>query len=130
MSYECDHCGASFDTLSRFRLYECSSESTDDTPIDSSSPADPAPDSVAVETEYPALVSDLSDIIEEAKEGDLSALYRAVAEYETALTKNRHRLNRALTILITTYCLRTTSHLPRGWIRQRKRMAGICSLSS
>ena len=87
MSYECDHCGASFETLSRFRLHECSPEPADDTPVDSSSPADSAPDSVAVETEYPALVGDLPDIIEEAKEGDLSALYRAIAEYETALTK-------------------------------------------
>lgn len=86
MSYECEDCGASFDTLSRFRLHECAPDPADEAdPADSPPPSDEGPDPVSVANEYPTLVGDLPSLIENARDGDLSALYRAVAEYETAL---------------------------------------------
>lgn len=85
MSYECEECGASFDTLSRLRLHDCSLEPADDTTVDSPPAGDSGPEPAAVANEYPELVGDLLSLVEAATDGDLSALYRAVAEYETAL---------------------------------------------
>jgi hypothetical protein len=85
MSYECEECGASFDTLSRLRLHDCSPEPADDTPVDSSPPDDSGPEPAAVETEYPVLVGDLPSLVADANDGVLPALYRAIAAYETAL---------------------------------------------
>lgn len=75
MSYECEECGASFDTLSRLRLHDCPVGLPDEVP----------PDVQTVEEEYASFVGDLPSLVEDAKDGDLPVLYRAVAEYETAL---------------------------------------------
>lgn len=85
MSYECEECGASFDTLSRLRLHDCSPEPSDDSSVDSPPPGDTGPEPAAVANEYPELVGDLLSLVEDATDDDLPALYRAVAEYETAL---------------------------------------------
>lgn len=83
MSHECEKCGASFETLSRLRLHECSLDSAvADTSADDWSDENPP-----VEEEYPALVGDLPSLIDDAHSGDLSVLYRAVAEYERVLAE-------------------------------------------
>jgi len=83
MSHECEECGESFDTLSRLRLHECSSDSIgDEAPVSEESPDEDLP----VEEDYPNLVGDLPDLVDDAQEGNVPALYRAIAEYETVLT--------------------------------------------
>jgi len=97
MSYECDDCRQEFDTLSRLRLHDCPSdqlleatgESTPDTTDTSTEapPADSGFDRQELEHNYPEVVGDLPDLYDDAREGDVSILYRAVAEYERVLTK-------------------------------------------
>lgn len=83
MSHECEKCGASFETLSRLRLHECSLDSVvADTSLDDWSDENPP-----VEEEYPALVGDLPSLVDDAHSGDLSVLYRTVAEYERVLAE-------------------------------------------
>ena len=89
MSYECENCGASFDTLSRLRLHECPPEPANETPAASPPLDDSDPEPATVENDYPTLVGGLPSLIEDAREGDLSALYRSMAEYETALKEAR-----------------------------------------
>ncbi len=97
MSHKCDECGQEFDTLSRLRLHDCpgyqfveaTDESTPNTADDSAeSPlADPVRDQQELEREHPEIVGDLPELIDDAQEGDLSAVSRAIAEYERVLTK-------------------------------------------
>jgi len=85
MGYECDECGESFDTLSGFRLHDCTSWS-DDTTRGDGPPADEwDSDAPPVEEEYATLVGDLPSLVSDATEGDVPSLYRAIAEYETVL---------------------------------------------
>lgn len=93
MSYECEDCGAAFDTLSRLRLHDCSSvQSTDKTSTNAGNNSGEDPfgdtghDRTELERDYPDVVGDLPTVFADARDGDLSALYRAIAEYETALT--------------------------------------------
>lgn len=91
MSHECDDCGATFDTLSRLRLHDCSTvQSADEISTDNGSSEnsfeDGGPDRTELERNYPDVVGDLPEVFADASNGDLSALYRALAEYETALT--------------------------------------------
>ena len=94
MSYECEDCGASFDTLSRLRLHDCSTDQPADEivqPEDGSSEEalfdDSGLDRQDLERDYPAVVGDLPELYTGAREGDVSTLYRAMAEYERMLTK-------------------------------------------
>jgi len=93
MSYECKDCGASFDTLSRLRLHDCSPDQAadgidvpDDSNARESSFEDSGLDRQELEDDYPRIVGDLPELCDDAHEGDLSALYRAFAEYERVLT--------------------------------------------
>lgn len=96
MSHECDDCGQAFDTLSRLRLHECPAdqhtEATDDPTTDTTvdSAGGPLEDSdlnrQELEREYPEVVGDLPEFIDDACEGDISGLSRAIAEYERVLT--------------------------------------------
>ncbi|MFC4990208.1 hypothetical protein [Saliphagus infecundisoli] len=106
MSPECDDCGQEFTTLSRLRLHDCPggqrSEATDDPTTDElptdttdESAGSPASDSgldrqeldrQELEREHPDVVGDLPDLIDDARAGDLSAISRAIAEYERVLT--------------------------------------------
>ena len=97
MSHKCEDCGQEFDTLSRLRLHECHddqfTEATDDATIDtmdaSAEPAvqDSGFERQELEHEYPEVVGDLPDLYDDAREGDISTLYRVIAEYERVLTK-------------------------------------------
>lgn len=97
MSPECDDCGQEFDTLSRLRLHDCpgnqlteaTDEPTTNTTDDSAGSllADSGVERQELEREYPEVVGDLPELIDEAREGDLSGLSRAIAEYERVLTK-------------------------------------------
>jgi hypothetical protein len=97
MSHECDECGQEFDTLSRLRLHDCpgyqlaqaSQESTTGTTDETteSPPADPGLDRRELEDDYPEVVGNLPELFDDAREGDLSAVSRAIAEYERVLTK-------------------------------------------
>ena len=94
MSYECDDCGASFDTLSRLRLHDCTPDQPADvtnTREDSSSEEgpfeEPGLNRQELEHDYPEVVGDLPALYGDAREGDVSALYRAIAEYERVLSK-------------------------------------------
>lgn len=85
MSHECEECGESFDTLSRLRLHDCSPDSPAEEPApEAASPGEEKPN---VEAEYPDLVGDLPGLVDDAREGDLTTLYRAIAEYETVLAE-------------------------------------------
>ncbi|MFB6227897.1 MAG: hypothetical protein ABEH88_04835 [Halobacteriales archaeon] len=97
MSHKCDDCGQEFDTLSRLRLHDCpgyqlaqaSQESTTGTTDETTeSPlAYPGLDRRQFEDDYPEVVGDLPELFDDAREGDLSAVSRAIAEYEQVLTK-------------------------------------------
>lgn len=94
MSYECEDCGASFDTLSRLRLHDCSTDQSADEivpPEDGLSEEAPFDDSgldrEVLERDYSGVVGDLPNLYNGAREGNVSTLYRAVAEYERMLTK-------------------------------------------
>ena len=94
MSYECEDCGASFDTLSRLRLHDCSTDHPADetvSPEDGSSEEasfdDSGLDRQELERDYPAVVGGLPELYNNTREGDVSTLYRAMAEYERVLTK-------------------------------------------
>jgi hypothetical protein len=94
MSYECEDCGASFDTLSGLRLHDCTPDQPADetvTPGDGPSEEAPFEDSglerQELERDYPEVVGDLPKLYDDAREGDVSTLYRAMAEYERVLTK-------------------------------------------
>lgn len=80
MSHECEDCGESFETLSRLRLHECGSD-----PPAAETPADDE-HAVDVEEEYPDLVGQLPGLVDEARTGVLSALYRAIGECDTVLS--------------------------------------------
>jgi len=93
MSYECEDCGASFDTLSRLRLHDCSpdqaadgTDGPDDSNAKESSFEDSSLGRQELEDDYPEVVGDLPELCDAAREGDLSTLYRAFAEYERVLT--------------------------------------------
>ncbi|WP_128905667.1 hypothetical protein [Halorubrum amylolyticum] len=93
MSYECEDCGASFDTLSRLRLHDCAPDLPADESIshgDGLSEEDPFEDSSLdrqeLEQDHPEVVGDLPDLYDDAREGDVSTLYRAIAEYERVLS--------------------------------------------
>jgi hypothetical protein len=79
MSHECEDCGESFETLSRLRLHECGSD-----PPAAEPPTDDE-HAVDVEEEYPDLVGQLPELVDEARTGDRSGLYRAIGEYDTVL---------------------------------------------
>lgn len=97
MSHECDDCGQEFDTLSRLRLHDCpgdqvaevTNDSATDTTADATDPPleDSGFDRQELEREYPEVVGDLPGLIDDAREGDLAVLSRAIAEYERVLTK-------------------------------------------
>ena len=83
MSYECEKCGESFETLSRLRLHDCSP----DPAVDTASADDWSTENPPVEEEYPTLVGDLPTLVGDVHDDDYSVLYRAVAEYERVLTE-------------------------------------------
>ena len=94
MSYECEDCGASFDTLSRLRLHDCiPDQPTEETVSRGDGSSEEAPfedsdlDRTELERDYPEVVGDLPDLYDDARKGEVSALYRAIAEYERVLTK-------------------------------------------
>ena len=94
MSYECEDCGTSFDTLSRLRLHDCSTDQPADevvSPEEGSSERGPFEDSgldrLELERDHPEVVGDLPELYDDACEGDVSALYAVMAEYERMLTK-------------------------------------------
>jgi hypothetical protein len=94
MSYECDDCGASFDTLSRLRLHDCTpdqpagkTDSHEDGPSEEAPVEDSGLDRQELERDYPEVVGDLPELYDDACEGDVSTLYPAMAEYERVLTK-------------------------------------------
>jgi len=91
MSYECEDCGASFDTLSRLRLHDCTPDQpADETATREDSPSEEIEDSgldrQTLEQDYSEVVGDLPTLYDDAREGDVSALYRAIAEYERVLS--------------------------------------------
>ena len=93
MSYECEGCGASFETLSRLRLHGCPPDQPADTTVSDEDGLSEEPPSEGsslnrqeLERDYPAVVGDLPDIYDDAREGNVSSLYRAIAEYERVLS--------------------------------------------
>jgi hypothetical protein len=97
MSHECDDCGQEFGTLSRLRLHNCpgnqpaeatekSTTYTTDEPTRTSLD-DSGLDREKLEREYPEVVGDLPELFDGAREGNMSALFHAIAEYERVLTK-------------------------------------------
>lgn len=94
MSYECDDCGASFDTLSRLRLHDCipnqpgsKTVSREDGSPEEAPFEDSGLDREELERDYPEVVGNLPALYDDAREGDISALYHAIAEYEQVLRK-------------------------------------------
>lgn len=96
MSHECDDCGEEFETLSRLRLHDCpadqsvdKTENHDTDSLDDSteSPAGSEIEREELERDYPEVVGDLPELVDEAHEGELSALFGAIAEYERVLTE-------------------------------------------
>jgi len=94
MSHKCEDCGASFDTLSRLRLHDCTLDqpadeivSTEDGPSEESPSEDSGKNRQELERAYPEVVGDLPALYDDAREGDVPILYRAMAEYEHVLTK-------------------------------------------
>jgi hypothetical protein len=97
MSHQCDDCGQEFETLSRLRLHECPggqlAHGTDDPATDETEDSTRSPledsgfDRQELEREYPEIAGDLPELTDDAREGNLSALYRAIAEYERVLTE-------------------------------------------
>lgn len=97
MSHECDDCGQEFDTLSRLRLHDCPADRPPETTADHATerPDDSSDDPFAdsdfdrqdLERDYPEVVGDLPDLFKDARGGDLSALFRTLAEYDRLLGK-------------------------------------------
>lgn len=97
MSHECDDCGQEFQTLSRLRLHECPGEQLAEMTDDSTTgtkgtaaedpPGESSIDREELERDYPEVVGDIPKLIEDAREGDRSSLYRVIAEYERVLAK-------------------------------------------
>jgi len=97
MSHECDDCGQEFDTLTRLRLHDCPPDKSPTTPdseatktsddTTSSSIPDSGIDREELERQHPEVVGDLPDLFDDAHNGDLAALSRALAEYKQLLDK-------------------------------------------
>lgn len=95
MSHECNDCGQEFETLTRLRLHDCPPDNFHTTPDpDATEPSDdtasePIPDSGVgreeLENKHPEIVGDLPDLFDDARDGALTALSRALAEYERLL---------------------------------------------
>lgn len=85
MSHECDDCGQTFETLTRLRLHDCSSDVSSEadateTPTTDESDADVVdnrPDRVDID--------ELDDLLADIQDGDFDKLHQAVATYETTL---------------------------------------------
>ena len=67
MTPECEDCGEMFETLTERRLHDCSPSGAGDRDTLESDPE----------------VQELASLIEDAQNGDVSALHRAMAQYET-----------------------------------------------
>jgi len=83
MSHECDDCGEAFETLSRLRLHDCST----DTSFESSSPTqtNEGDREHITERSDEEQIGELDDLLATIRDGDSSALHQAVATYETQL---------------------------------------------
>jgi len=137
MSYECEDCGTSFDTLSRLRLHDCSTDQPVDEVVppenDSSEKAtfgDSGLDRQELERDYPAAVGDLPELYNDAREGDVPTLYRAMAEYERMLTKVARGDARDGEDLLMTCDLPTTNPSLMGLPPPQRLTAGTYSSSS
>jgi len=97
MSHRCDDCGQEFETLTRLRLHDCLPNRPPTTP--DSEPAEHADETASesvpnsgvnrdeLEEKYPEVVGDLPELFDDARDGDPTALSRALAEYERLLNK-------------------------------------------
>jgi predicted nucleic acid-binding Zn-ribbon protein len=83
MSHECDDCGEEFETLSRLRLHDCST----DTSFESSSPTHPdeRKQEDVEEHSNEERIGKLDDLLATVRNGDSTALHQAMATYETRL---------------------------------------------
>lgn len=92
MSHKCDDCGQVFETLSRLRLHDCSTdESTADETADNGSGAatdttDIEPSDVEDRNPAPVDVEEIDLAISAVNRGNLNALHEAMAIYETQLS--------------------------------------------
>lgn len=97
MSHNCDDCDQEFNTLTRLRLHDCSSDEPPTAPrqdtsgITGNTSSEPVSDAgigrQELEGKHPEIVGDLPDLFNDAREGDISALSRALAEYERLLNR-------------------------------------------
>lgn len=90
MSHECEDCGASFETLTRLRLHDCSDAPAGDAAASSEPTShDEAPPEGRATTTAPTgeagPIDELDALLDRAADGDVDALYRAVAEFDEAL---------------------------------------------
>ena len=89
MTHECDDCGEAFETLSRLRLHDCSDDRSGGflDVSDASRTSDPAdPTSSSPPEERNAPVAELDGLLERVADGDVQAIHRAVATFESTLS--------------------------------------------
>jgi len=97
MTHKCDDCGQEFKSISRLRLHECPGSQVVDTEGDSpdsqtdapteSQPEDQRLSRQELKREYPDVVGGLPSLLEDAQDGDVAILSRAIAEYERVLAE-------------------------------------------
>jgi hypothetical protein len=91
MPHTCEDCGETFETLSRLRLHDCPGDETDEDTIDDEwfeeQRADIRKQERAEATAAKRKASDeLTDALERAVDGDHTAVYQALAQYERHLS--------------------------------------------
>lgn len=79
MAHDCDDCGESFETLTRLRLHDCGG-------VQPNTITPPGRSRSSPTEEATASVPELDDLLDRVSNGEISAIYRAVAMLESTLS--------------------------------------------
>jgi len=85
MPYECDDCGASFETLTRLRLHDCEKVQSETSAGSADLKQSQSTGSSSAD-ERTASVAELDTLLDRFSDGDRAALHDAVAEFESVLS--------------------------------------------
>lgn len=85
MSHECEDCGQAFETLTRLRLHDCSTDAGSKEGS-TETPTTDEPESDVVDRRPDAVeIAELDDLLDDIRDGEFGNLYQAMATYEAAL---------------------------------------------
>lgn len=92
MTHECENCTEELDTLTAYRLHDCSPAdepggATDDSPAGGGT--EPSESDRNGSRSEAVELDELTDLLENSRDGDHDALYGAVATYQRELRSSR-----------------------------------------